>query len=249
MINHWVSQVIVFDCQYLPRIHLRSRIRKSTFLLARHRALSSYDEALLDSLELYLKNDVLYGKWESDDRKAFKWQLIPPQTRVSTVLNELHGSSTGGHFGVMKTLQKVRLLLRSSDGNNDILVVMDHFTKWPEAQPFIRPRGPDCCRGCSTTLDLKIRSSSTTVSAVHETTGYSPSQMLFRRDLRLPANLLFSRPPDGPLAPEEYVEKLQAWMEGMHHLAWDRIGLASEKMKTQYDAKATGHGFHGSDKM
>ncbi|GFX22404.1 retrovirus-related Pol polyprotein from transposon 412 [Trichonephila clavipes] len=29
-------------------------------------------------------------------------------TRVSTVLKELHGSPTGGHFGVMKTLQKVR---------------------------------------------------------------------------------------------------------------------------------------------
>ncbi|GFY22205.1 retrovirus-related Pol polyprotein from transposon 412 [Trichonephila clavipes] len=36
-------------------------------------------------------------------------------------------------------------------------------------------------------------------SAVHETTGYYPSQMLFGRDLRLPADLLFSRPPDAPL--------------------------------------------------
>ncbi|GFW76794.1 retrovirus-related Pol polyprotein from transposon 412 [Trichonephila clavipes] len=56
-------------------------------------------------------------------------------------------------------------------------------------------------------------------SAVHETTGYSPSQMFFGRDLRLPADLLFSRPPDAPLAPQEYIEKLQARMEGIHHLA------------------------------
>ncbi|GFW23590.1 retrovirus-related Pol polyprotein from transposon 17.6 [Trichonephila clavipes] len=118
------------------------------------------------------------------------WQLILPKSRVSTVLKELHGSPTGGHFGVIKTLQKVRdrfywnnvrsdvekccntcdpcaarkgprkrtrgslqlynvgapferiafdilgPLPRSSDGNNNILVVMDYFTKWPVAYPI-----------------------------------------------------------------------------------------------------------------
>ncbi|GFU73202.1 retrovirus-related Pol polyprotein from transposon 412 [Trichonephila clavipes] len=46
-------------------------------------------------------------------------------------------------------------------------------------------------------------------SAVHETTGYSPSQMLFCRDLRLPCDLLFGRPPDTPSSPEEYVQNLR----------------------------------------
>ncbi|GFU29446.1 retrovirus-related Pol polyprotein from transposon 412 [Trichonephila clavipes] len=73
--------------------------------------------------------------------------------------------------------------------------------------------------------------------------------MLFGRDLRLPADLLFSRPPDAPLAPEEYIENLQARMEEMHHLARERIGMASEKMKTRYDAKATGHDFHEGEKV
>ncbi|GFY24490.1 retrovirus-related Pol polyprotein from transposon 412 [Trichonephila clavipes] len=73
--------------------------------------------------------------------------------------------------------------------------------------------------------------------------------MLFGRDLRLPADLLFSRPPDAPLVPVEYIEKLQAWMEEMHHLARERIGMASEKMKTRYDARATGHDLHESDRV
>ncbi|GFV82415.1 retrovirus-related Pol polyprotein from transposon 412 [Trichonephila clavipes] len=86
-------------------------------------------------------------------------------------------------------------------------------------------------------------------SAVHETTGYSPSKMRFGRELHLPADLLFSRPPEAPLAPEEYIEKLQARMEEMHHLARERIGLASEKMRTRFDARAAGHDFHEGDKV
>ncbi|GFX73302.1 retrovirus-related Pol polyprotein from transposon opus [Trichonephila clavipes] len=45
--------------------------------------------ALWDSL--HLRNGVLYRKWESEDGKTFRWQLIPPKTRVSTVLNPLTG--------------------------------------------------------------------------------------------------------------------------------------------------------------
>ncbi|GFT31359.1 retrovirus-related Pol polyprotein from transposon 412 [Trichonephila clavipes] len=61
--------------------------------------------ALRDAL--HLRNGVSYRKWESDNGKTFRWQLILPTTRVSTVLKELHGSPTGSHFGVIKTLQKV----------------------------------------------------------------------------------------------------------------------------------------------
>ncbi|GFT30977.1 retrovirus-related Pol polyprotein from transposon 412 [Trichonephila clavipes] len=55
----------------------------------------------------HLRNGVLYRKRESDDGKAFRWQLILPKTRVSKVFNELHGNPTGDQFSVMKTLQKV----------------------------------------------------------------------------------------------------------------------------------------------
>ncbi|GFS93296.1 retrovirus-related Pol polyprotein from transposon 412 [Trichonephila clavipes] len=211
-------------------------------------------------------------------------------------------------------------LPRLSEGNNNILVFMDYFTKWPEAYPIPdqeastvaevldqhwisrfgvplqlhsdQGRNFDsavCKRLCEilaidktrttalhpqsdgmverfnrtilNSLSLLVSSNQQDWdkkllffllayrSAVHETTSYSPSPMLFGCDLRLPADLLFSRPPDAPLAPEEYVEKLQARIEEIHHLARERNGLASEKMKTRYDARATRHDFHEDDKV
>ncbi|GFU74545.1 retrovirus-related Pol polyprotein from transposon 412 [Trichonephila clavipes] len=86
-------------------------------------------------------------------------------------------------------------------------------------------------------------------SAVQETTGCSPSQMLFGQDLRLPCDLLFGRPPDTPSSPEEYVQNLQARFEDVHNLARERINLRTEKMKTRYDTKATGHQFKEGDKV
>ncbi|KFM71818.1 Apical endosomal glycoprotein, partial [Stegodyphus mimosarum] len=86
-------------------------------------------------------------------------------------------------------------------------------------------------------------------SAVHETTCYSPSQMLFGRDLRLPCDLLFGRPPNASSSPEEYIQDLQARFEVMHNFARERVNLATEKMKTRYDTRATGHRFNEGDKV
>ncbi|GFW23043.1 retrovirus-related Pol polyprotein from transposon 412 [Trichonephila clavipes] len=287
----------------------------------------------------HLRNGVLYQKWESDDGKTFRWQLILPKSRVSTnnVRSDVEKccricdpcaarkgprKRTRGRlqlYNVGAPFERIAFdilcpLPRSSYGNNNILVVMDYFTMWPEAYPipdqeastvvevlvqhWISRSGVPlqlyCDQGrnfdsavfkrlCET---LAIDKTQTTVlhpqsdgmverfnrtilnslsllvssnqqdwdkklplfllvyrSALHKTTGYSPSQMLFGRDL------LFRRPPDAPLAHEEYIEKLPARMEEMHHLARERIGMASEKMKTRYDARAIGQDFHKGDKV
>ncbi|GBN48060.1 Transposon Ty3-G Gag-Pol polyprotein, partial [Araneus ventricosus] len=62
--------------------------------------------ALWDSL--HLKDGVLYRRWESDDGRCCQWQLILPKSRIPEVLRETHDSTSGGHFGVMKTLSKTR---------------------------------------------------------------------------------------------------------------------------------------------
>ncbi|GFX02680.1 hypothetical protein TNCV_2011241 [Trichonephila clavipes] len=89
--------------------------------------------ALWDSL--HLRNGVLYRKWESEDGKTFRWQLVLPKNRISTVLKELHGSPTGCHFGVMKTLQKGRERFYWNNGRSDV---------------------EKCCRTCAFVLHAKV---------------------------------------------------------------------------------------------
>ncbi|GFX36699.1 retrovirus-related Pol polyprotein from transposon 17.6 [Trichonephila clavipes] len=197
-----------------------------------------------------------------------------------------------GHIISAKVFDFLGPFPRSSDVN--ILVVMDYFTKWPEAYPISdqeastvaevlaqhwisrfgvplqlhsdQGRNFDsavCKRLCEilaidktrttalhpqsdgmverfnrtilNSLSLLVSSNQQDWdkkllffllayrSATHETTGYSPSQMFFGRDLRLPVDLLLSRPPDAPLAPEEYIKKLQARMEEKKFIANKRV--------------------------
>jgi len=59
-----------------------------------------------DSLEI--QNGVLYKRWETPNLKNTVIQLIIPKIRIKQILEEAHDSSSGGHFGINKTLEKIR---------------------------------------------------------------------------------------------------------------------------------------------
>jgi hypothetical protein len=138
-----------------------------------------------DSLKV--ENGLLKRAWESVDGKAVTMQLVLPKCRVKEVLQEIHGGTSGAHFGVNKTLGKIRerfywvnarhdietwcrkcatcaaskgprtrsrgLMKQynvgapferiafdiagpfpvTDSGNKYIMVVIDYFSKWPEA--------------------------------------------------------------------------------------------------------------------
>ncbi|GFY18716.1 retrovirus-related Pol polyprotein from transposon 412 [Trichonephila clavipes] len=254
------------------------------------------------------------------DGKTFRWQLVLPRSRIPEVLKELHGSPTGGHFGVMKTLHRVRerffwgkvradveqwckscdacaarkgpkirsrgsciatmlehpsnvslsiswdlcqglrleaptvaeavvqhwisrygvpLQLHSDQGRNFVSAVLKGVCELlgidktkttplhPQSDGMVERFNRTILNNLSLMVSKNQQDWDQKVplfllayrSAVHETTGYSPSQMLFGRDLRLPCDLLFGRPPDTPSSPEEYVQNLQARFEDVHNLA------------------------------
>ncbi|GBM23211.1 hypothetical protein AVEN_159889-1 [Araneus ventricosus] len=71
--------------------------------------------------------------------------------------------------------------------------------------------------------------------------------MLFGRTLRLLWDILFLRPSETPSSPNEYMKNLETRLESIHAFARERIKLASERMKTRHDSRATDHHFKEGD--
>ena len=74
-------------------------------------------------------------------------------------------------------------------------------------------------------------------SAVHETTGCSPSELMFGREVRLPVDLLFS-PPDVDKEGEgvsDYAQALQERIKRVHRYAREHLNIESERQRQKYD--------------
>lgn len=57
---------------------------------------------------IVILNGVLYKKWESPNLLNHVYQILVPREKVSEVLEEVHDSPSGSHFGINKTLQRIR---------------------------------------------------------------------------------------------------------------------------------------------
>ncbi|UYV62133.1 K02A2.6-like, partial [Cordylochernes scorpioides] len=57
---------------------------------------------------LRVENGLLKRVWESADGRSTKMQLVVPEVKIPGVLREVHSGASGSHFGVTKTLRKVR---------------------------------------------------------------------------------------------------------------------------------------------
>lgn len=69
-------------------------------------ATSKYLWKSWDSLEL--RQHLLVRRWESADGTEESPLIVVPKTKIPEVLEACHEAPTGGHFGVRKTLAKVR---------------------------------------------------------------------------------------------------------------------------------------------
>ncbi|GBN96669.1 hypothetical protein AVEN_243239-1 [Araneus ventricosus] len=92
------------DIRPILKLKLNSENRSSSQEIARECPATKRYWTLWNSL--YLKDDALYRKWESNEGDFYRRQLILPKSRIQEVLREIHDIRNGRHFGVIKILLK-----------------------------------------------------------------------------------------------------------------------------------------------
>ena len=83
-------------------------------------------------------------------------------------------------------------------------------------------------------------------SAEHESTGFSPSIMLFGREMILPLDMWRGSVSKSESAPE-YVYQLKKTLNNIHKLAQDHLRVQIEKMKRNYDQRSIRTTFEDGD--
>ena len=86
-------------------------------------------------------------------------------------------------------------------------------------------------------------------SPVHESTGKTPSFLMFGREVNVPIDLLFGRPPGSKETEtvDHHVDQLETRMENVNEFARTRIRIASDRMKRRYDVGSTTEKFQCGD--
>jgi transposase InsO family protein len=86
-------------------------------------------------------------------------------------------------------------------------------------------------------------------ASTDDTTGLTPANLVFGRELRLPSDLLFGAPPDKEHPTIDHAADLVDRLHNIHNYARKHLKLASDRMKTRYDRAANCAGYHEGDNM
>ncbi|KAJ8934212.1 hypothetical protein NQ318_021637 [Aromia moschata] len=181
---------------------------------------------------LCLRDGLLHRKWESPDGISAVYQLVLPKARIHQVLEELHSSPSGGHFGVTRTLARVRNRFYWVNCRRDV-------EEWCKR-----------CDLCSAKKGPKTRSRGKMVQYLsgapfervavdilgplpHESTTYTPSMLTSGREMKLPTDLILGHPVEEnqERSLPEFVEDLRERMDRIHQFAREKLKIHSDKMK------------------
>ena len=84
-------------------------------------------------------------------------------------------------------------------------------------------------------------------SSEHESTGFSPNQMMLGREAELPVDLLYGPPPESRQDECQYVIDMKEHLENVHQLARKKMLKASDRQKRTYDHRAKQYSYSEGD--
>ena len=84
-------------------------------------------------------------------------------------------------------------------------------------------------------------------SAVHEPTDFTPSMLMYGRELTLPVDLMHGRPDDNYTGQSQYVSDLQSRLDAVQNFARQTVQLQLSRTKKQYDLRAEKTRFEQDD--
>jgi hypothetical protein len=86
-------------------------------------------------------------------------------------------------------------------------------------------------------------------SAVQDTTGYSPNQMMLGRETELPIDIVMGHPEEGVIEGNQhtYVDRMKEKMSLVYDLARQNIQMKSNHQKRNYDLKSQVHRYEPGD--
>ena len=94
-----------------------------------------------DSLRVH--ESCLYRLWEENTATESRYQLIVPKKLRDEVLTQIHGTETSGHFGVSKTLQRLKQRFYWPSCRFDVKQWRENCDKCSSKKgPCRKPKGP-----------------------------------------------------------------------------------------------------------
>ena len=82
-------------------------------------------------------------------------------------------------------------------------------------------------------------------ASVHQSTNYSPNFLMFAREVRAPADLVFGTPMEqSPATYDDYSTGMEQRLKQAYHLVRQHLGVAAERLKRRYDIRVRPLQYH-----
>uniref|UniRef100_A0AAV2M0R0 Gypsy retrotransposon integrase-like protein 1 n=1 Tax=Knipowitschia caucasica TaxID=637954 RepID=A0AAV2M0R0_KNICA len=190
-----------------------------------------------------LRNGLLFRRWRAPGQGKDILQLLVPRSLQPQVLQSVHGSIGSGHFGISKTLHRLR----------------GRFY-WPGCRQDVEIH-VHCCDLCTARKGPTQRSHAPLQQylvgapmerVVQESSQCTPAALMFGRELRTPVDLVFGSPPEPEIAgghEMDYFQRLREHLRVVHDYTRQVQASSGVRQKRAYDSHCRGQPFQPGDKV